>query len=213
MLNERLRLLCKRRGLTQKQLADEIHVSRSAVAKWINGRGIPCKESIEELCKYFGVKEEWLFGTEDLRMAMEAYEHAVRRVQGSFDAAFSVWNTVLLFLRIACSVAAVFRGIASPTFWLLPVAAMWDAGAAVHLLYDLWAVWWHFLTLRGLQGGKALHFLCGFGAVLLGTTCGLSLYAIATFFMYPPVGDKSGACRIREALYRLGAALARATFR
>lgn len=139
------------------------------------------------------------------------YEHALRRVQKGFDAAFSVWNTVLLFIRISCSVAALLCGFASPFYWMLPVAAasMWDTGAAVHILYDFWAAWWHFFTLRGSGGGKVYHFISSLVAILIRITCGLALYAIATFLVYPPIGDKSGPCRIREALYHFGASLAR----
>ena len=120
---------------------------------------------------------------------------------------------MLFFLRISCSVAAILGGFAVPFFWLLPVAAtfMWNTDAAVYVLYEIWAAWWHFFTMRGVSGGKSLHFLCGFVAILIGITCGVALFAIATFLVYPPIGDKSGACRIREALSRLGAALARRT--
>lgn len=206
---EKLKMLCKSRGITQKQLAAAIYVSRSVVAKWISGRGIPCEENIKALCKYFDVEEAWLFGTEDLRKGMEAYEQALRRAQRGFDAAFSVWNTVLLFIRIVCSVVAILGGFASPFYWLLPVAAtsMWDTDAAVHAIYELWAAWWHFFTLRGLKGGKLLHFASDFVAISLGITCGVALYAIATLLVYPFIGDKSGSCRIREALYDFGGSL------
>lgn len=206
MFSVKLRQLLRRDGLTQKQLADAIYVSRSTVAKWLSGRGIPCKANIEALCKFFNVDEAWLFGAEDLRKAMEMYEHALRGVQMGFNAAFSVWNTVLLFIRISFSVAALLGGFGSPFYWLLPVAvtSMWDTGAAVHILYEIWAAWWHFFTLRGLGGGKDLHFICSFAAMLSGITCGLALYAIASSLVYPPIGDKSGPRHIREALYRLG---------
>ncbi len=208
---EKLKQLYQSRGLTQKQLAAEIFVSRSAIAKWVSGRGIPCEENIKELCKYFGVEEAWLFGVEDLRKGMEAYEHVLRRIQRGFDAAFSVWNTVLFFIHISCSVVAILGGFAFPFYWLLPVAAtsMWDIGAAVQILYDIWMAWWYFFSLRGLGGGKAYHFISIFVGILFGLTCSLALYTIATFLVYPPIGDKSGPCRIREALYRFGAFLAR----
>lgn len=206
---EKLKLLYQSRGLTQKQLAAEICVSRSAIAKWVSGRGIPSKESIKDLCRYFGVEEAWLFGTEELRKGMEAYGHALGRVQMGFDAAFSVWNTVLLFIRISCSALAILGGVIAPFGWLFPVAAasMWDIGAAVHICYGFWAAWWHFFALRGAGGGKACHFVSGLIAILFGIGCSLALYAIATVLVYPPIGDKSGPCRIREALYRFGASL------
>ena len=86
---------------------------------------------------------------------------------------------------------------------------MWDTDAAVRILYEIWTVWRCFFTLRGLGGGKAFHLTSIIVEILFGITCGLALYAIAIFLVYPPIGDKSGPCRIREALYHFGTFLAR----
>lgn len=56
--HEKLKELRKGRQLTQKELADEIHVSRSAVAKWENGLGLPSDESLQEIAVFFGVNLE-----------------------------------------------------------------------------------------------------------------------------------------------------------
>lgn len=55
---QRLRALREERGITQRELADAIYVSRSAVAKWENGLGIPSRESYQALLTYFGVSED-----------------------------------------------------------------------------------------------------------------------------------------------------------
>ena len=47
-------------GISQKQLADAIFISRSAVAKWENGLGLPSKTSYDALLNYFGITEESL---------------------------------------------------------------------------------------------------------------------------------------------------------
>ncbi len=47
------------RNVSQQVLADAIFVSRSAVAKWESGLGIPCTESMEALEKYFGVEKNY----------------------------------------------------------------------------------------------------------------------------------------------------------
>lgn len=39
----------KEKGLTQKQLADEIGVSDKAISKWENGRGMPDTSLIPDL--------------------------------------------------------------------------------------------------------------------------------------------------------------------
>lgn len=52
---EKLRKLRTERGLSQQELADGIFVSRSAVAKWENGLGLPSDASREALAAFFGV--------------------------------------------------------------------------------------------------------------------------------------------------------------
>ena len=47
-------------GISQKQLADAIFISRSAVAKWENGLGLPSKTSYDALLNYFDITEESL---------------------------------------------------------------------------------------------------------------------------------------------------------
>ena len=47
-------------GISQAKLAEEIYVSRSAIAKWENGLGIPNDESLRMLAEYFGITEEEL---------------------------------------------------------------------------------------------------------------------------------------------------------
>lgn len=41
--------------LTQEQLADKIHVSKSAVAKWETDRGIPDRDNLYSLAKILNV--------------------------------------------------------------------------------------------------------------------------------------------------------------
>jgi len=57
---EKLKELRQESGISQAKLAEEIFVSRSAVAKWENGLGLPNDESLKLLAKYFNVTEEAL---------------------------------------------------------------------------------------------------------------------------------------------------------
>lgn len=54
-LKQNLKQLRKSRGLTQQELADAIFVSRSAVAKWENGLGLPGEDSMKALENFFGI--------------------------------------------------------------------------------------------------------------------------------------------------------------
>ena len=50
--SEILKELRVNNNLTQEALGEIVHVSRSAIAKYENGLGIPSAEVIELLCKY-----------------------------------------------------------------------------------------------------------------------------------------------------------------
>ena len=56
----RLKQLRSEKGVSQRELAEQIHVSRSAVAKWENGLGLPGEDSARLLAEYFGLSEEEL---------------------------------------------------------------------------------------------------------------------------------------------------------
>ena len=59
--NERLKELRLKKGISQAELAKAIFVSRSAVAKWENGLGLPSETSLNLLAEYFSIsKEEFL---------------------------------------------------------------------------------------------------------------------------------------------------------
>lgn len=58
--NERLKKLRQERGVTQKELAEAVYVSRSAVAKWESGLGLPNAESLKLLAQFFQVSEQTL---------------------------------------------------------------------------------------------------------------------------------------------------------
>lgn len=56
----RLKELRKEKGISQEKLAQQIHISRSAVAKWENGLGLPAPDSLHLLSEYFGISEQEL---------------------------------------------------------------------------------------------------------------------------------------------------------
>ena len=53
--SEKLRQLRNEKGISQTKLAADIHISRSAVAKWENGLGLPNDDSLKMLADYFGI--------------------------------------------------------------------------------------------------------------------------------------------------------------
>jgi len=57
---DRIKELRLERGLSQQALADGIYISRSAIAKWENGLGLPSKESLRLLSEFFSIEEQEL---------------------------------------------------------------------------------------------------------------------------------------------------------
>jgi len=59
-LGEKLQDARKRCGLTQEQLAEKLSVSRSAVAKWESGKGLPDVDNLKSLAGLLNVSVDYL---------------------------------------------------------------------------------------------------------------------------------------------------------
>ncbi|TLQ08805.1 helix-turn-helix transcriptional regulator [Marinilactibacillus psychrotolerans] len=62
MFKERLKLLRKNKGLTQKELADILHVSQQTVGSWEVGRAFPDESTVNKLSTFFNVSIDYLYG-------------------------------------------------------------------------------------------------------------------------------------------------------
>ena len=74
MFKDKLKQLREEAGLSQQSLADKLFVSRSAIAKWENGNGIPSDVNLDAICKFFDVKEEWLLDRKDLKETIKTVD-------------------------------------------------------------------------------------------------------------------------------------------
>lgn len=59
-IHERIKMLRKSLSITQQDMADRIHVGRSAVAQYEMGRNPPSDAVISLICREFNVNELWL---------------------------------------------------------------------------------------------------------------------------------------------------------
>ncbi len=64
-IEQRIQQLRKEKGLSQEQLADQLHISRQAVSKWESGQSLPDIEKIVALSEYFGVTTDYLLKGKD----------------------------------------------------------------------------------------------------------------------------------------------------
>lgn len=63
---DKLKTLRKRQNTTQEQLAEKLHVSRTAISKWETGRGTPSIDSLKAIAELFDVSMDALLSTEEL---------------------------------------------------------------------------------------------------------------------------------------------------
>ncbi|MDE7213966.1 MAG: helix-turn-helix domain-containing protein, partial [Anaeroplasmataceae bacterium] len=66
MFKDKLKEYRKNLGLSQEELGKKIFVSRSAVAKWEQGRGMPNDQSMDDLANLFEVSKEELYDYKDV---------------------------------------------------------------------------------------------------------------------------------------------------
>ena len=59
-MKERIRKLRKTLDLTQKAFAERIGMKSNTIATYERGRAIPSDPAINNICKEFGVREQWL---------------------------------------------------------------------------------------------------------------------------------------------------------
>lgn len=64
MFGERLKMIRKQCGLTQKSLANELFVSQQSVWKWEKNESSPNPETIAKMAQIFGVTTDYLLGQE-----------------------------------------------------------------------------------------------------------------------------------------------------
>ena len=61
----RIKELRLENGLTQKQLAEKLHTTNSAVCDWEKGRTQPDLETLASVAEFFGVSADYLLGLAD----------------------------------------------------------------------------------------------------------------------------------------------------
>ena len=62
---ERLKELRLEKGLTQKQLANEIGTTQSAIVYWESNKQEPTISTLKKLCRFFNVSADYLIGLEE----------------------------------------------------------------------------------------------------------------------------------------------------
>ena len=98
----------KEKGMTQKQLAEELSVSDKAVSKWETGKGMPEVSLMQPLCAALGISVNELLSGE--RIAEENYKERAEETMVSLlaDRQGNIRRLVLEVLVICATLTAMF---------------------------------------------------------------------------------------------------------
>lgn len=100
MLKDKLKELREQKGLSQYELADKIFVSRSTIAKWENGLGMPGKASLESLCDFFEISKEELLKEDDPEIIINNIQKKSKR----FSLILLLCSIPLLLYCLICTI-------------------------------------------------------------------------------------------------------------
>ena len=162
--SEKLKELRSKKGISQAKLAADIHISRSAVAKWENGLGLPSDESLKMLAEYFGVGVgELLPDKSNEEILVEKNKTIARQKNAiigiSFGCALSLFVSVYVFVEpLRATIGMLGLGI---VFVLLGIFNMCGNIGSIH---------WYNRRKVTKENQKAYCLVMGLGTLIIGIT-------------------------------------------
>ena len=106
---DRLKELRRQKHITQETLGRAIHVSRSLIAKWEAGLGVPSEDLIDALCAYFEVEQKQLLldtATEEVFVDKNLKIRRGKRLIAALGA-------IIVGLTVICSCWGIYKGVES----------------------------------------------------------------------------------------------------
>ena len=97
--SKKLKKLRKEKGVSQQILANAVFVSRSAVAKWENGLGLPSEESLDGLANFFNIPKEFL-KTDTPEIIVVEKNKKIKKLSGSMYAIIFVVVSALIIYAL-----------------------------------------------------------------------------------------------------------------
>ena len=76
---EKIKSLREQNGITQDDLAERLYVTRTAVSKWENDKGLPSIDTLKRIAELFGVTLDELVSDDAVKNARLAEDKEARR--------------------------------------------------------------------------------------------------------------------------------------
>ncbi len=79
---ERIRELREQKNISQKQIADIMHISQSSISEYESGNQQPPLDMIVKLADFFDVSIDYLLGRTDIKISINKLEQKLRTKSG-----------------------------------------------------------------------------------------------------------------------------------
>ena len=160
--SEKLKQLRAERGITQSTLAEAIHISRSAVAKWENGLGLPNEDSLRLLSKYFGVPDS------ELMVDKKAEEIVVSKNRTINTQSMALILLACLFAAALIIIGLTISDMIRDNFSLIFFGLVFVVLGAFNMKGNIASIHWYNRRKVTKENQMAYCRLVGLGTVICG---------------------------------------------
>ncbi len=152
----------QKKGISQAKLAADIHISRSAVAKWENGLGLPNDESLKLLAQYFDIKTDELI-SDKTNEEMFVLKNKTINWQKKIIISFSVGCAIGLFI-----LAFIFIEPLRDVLELLGLGSILTVLGIFNMCGNIGSIHWYNRRKVSKENQKAYCMLVGLGTLVIG---------------------------------------------
>lgn len=139
--------LRKSKGLTQQELAQQIHYSDKSISKWELGYSLPSVDVLIDFANYYGVSLDYLTKEQDQQAIESAVEESSKKENASNKAIILAMSLTFVLLVAMCVYFSSYFFQESPAnlwivfIWMVPVMAFLSAWEVQIMYHNRLAVY------------------------------------------------------------------------
>ena len=176
----KLKELRAAKGVSQAKLAADIHISRSAVAKWENGLGLPNDASLILLSEYFEISTEELLPDKPTEEILISKNKTIKQQ-----------SKTIIGLSLVCLVGLLVLGIAfaeplRDSLELIGIGSIISALGIFNLRGNIGSIHWYNRRKVAKEDQLPYCRYMGLGTLIMGAS--MVIAGILQAFLNPEVG-------------------------
>ncbi len=113
-LSEKLYALRKKSGISQEQLAEQLHVSRQAISKWETGQSVPEGDKLLAISNYFNVTIDYLMKEDITQDNLSDNEQSDTSLKNSGERTRWLLGIIVCIIGIVCLIMWGLLSIFNP---------------------------------------------------------------------------------------------------